>query len=77
MLDILNGLTEPLSYGFMVRGLIAATIVGIVCAVLGTYIILRGMALFGNALAHAILPGVGVAYLVAGQIYRIAAYRRY
>ena len=66
MVDIFSWLIEPLSYGFMLRGLVAASIVGIVCAVLGTYIILRGMALFGNALAHAILPGVGVAYLAAG-----------
>lgn len=58
---------EPLGYAFMMRGLIAAVIVGIVCAVLGTYIVLRGMALFGNALAHAILPGVAVAYLAGGN----------
>lgn len=58
---------EPLSYAFMVRGLIAAIIVGTVCAVLGTYIVLRGMSLFGNALAHAILPGVAVGYLIGGN----------
>lgn len=58
---------DPLGYAFMVRGLIAALIVGIVCAVIGSYIVLRGMALFGNALAHAILPGVAVAYLLAGD----------
>jgi manganese/iron transport system permease protein len=51
----------------MVRGLIAALVVGIVCPVLGAYIVLRGMALFGNALAHAILPGVAIAYLVGGS----------
>jgi ABC-type Mn2+/Zn2+ transport system permease subunit len=51
----------------MVRGLTAALIVGIVCAVLGTYIVLRGMAFFGDAIAHAILPGVAVGYLVAGN----------
>jgi ABC-type Mn2+/Zn2+ transport system permease subunit len=45
----------------------AALIVGIVCAVLGSYIVLRGMALFGNAMAHAILPGVAVSYLVGGS----------
>lgn len=67
MLDILDFLLNPLGYAFMVRGLIAAFIVGIVCAVLGTYIVLRGMALFGNALAHAILPGVAVGYLLAGN----------
>ena len=42
-------LLDPLGYAFMVRGLAAALIVGVVCAVLGTYVILRGLALFGNA----------------------------
>jgi len=57
---------EPLSYPFMVRGLIAAGLVGVVCAVVGTFIVLRGMAFFGDALAHTILPGVAVGYLVGG-----------
>lgn len=63
MIDILF---EPLQYAFMVRGLIAAVMVGIVCAVIGTYVVLRGMAFFGDALAHAILPGIAVGYLVGG-----------
>ena len=63
MADILIWLTNPLGYNFMLRGLTAAAIVGIVCAVLGTYIVLRGMAFFGDALAHAILPGVAMGYL--------------
>lgn len=63
MIDIL---LEPLSYAFMIRGLIAALLVGIVCAIVGTYVVLRGMAFFGNALAHSILPGVAVGYLVSG-----------
>ena len=66
MAEVFNWITEPLSYAFMIRGLVAVVIVGIVSGVLGTFIILRGMALFGNALAHAILPGVAVAYLLAG-----------
>ncbi|MBP9675159.1 MAG: metal ABC transporter permease, partial [Anaerolineaceae bacterium] len=56
----------PLQYAFMVRGMLAAIIVGVVCAVLGTYIVLRGMAFFGDALAHAVLPGVAVGYLIGG-----------
>jgi manganese/iron transport system permease protein len=56
----------PLQYAFMVRGLLAAILVGVVCAVVGTYVVLRGMAFFGDALAHAILPGVAVGYLVSG-----------
>ncbi len=66
MVDIFTWLTEPLGYAFMVRGLTAAVIVGIVCAVLGTYIVLRGMSFFGSAISHAILPGVAVGYLWGG-----------
>ena len=57
---------NPLRYPFMVRGLLAAIMVGVVCATSGTYVVLRGMAFLGDALAHAILPGVAVGYLVGG-----------
>ncbi len=63
---MLNLVLEPLSYPFMQRGLLAAIMVGIVCASVGTYVVLRGMAFFGDALAHAILPGVAVGYLLSG-----------
>lgn len=59
-------LVEPFQYAFMVRGFIAAVLVGVVCAVVGTYVVLRGMAFFSDALAHAILPGVAIGYLVGG-----------
>ncbi len=59
-------LLEPLRYAFMQRGFLAALMVGIVCAVVGTYVVLRGMAFFGDALAHSILPGIAVGYLVGG-----------
>jgi manganese/iron transport system permease protein len=59
-------LLTPLNYAFMVRGLLAALMVGAVCATVGTYVVLRGMAFFGDALAHAILPGVAIGYLVGG-----------
>lgn len=52
----------------MQRGLAAAVIVGVLCAVMGTYVVLRGMAFLGDALAHAILPGVAVAYLLGGNL---------
>jgi ABC-type Mn2+/Zn2+ transport system permease subunit len=57
---------EPLQYSFMLRGMIAAVLVGIVCAVVGTYVVLRGMAFFGDALAHTILPGIALGYLISG-----------
>ncbi|HID54067.1 MAG TPA: metal ABC transporter permease [Anaerolineae bacterium] len=61
---MINWLLEPLQYGFVTRALLAAVIVGIVCPVVGTYIVLRGMAFLGDALAHTILPGVVAAYLL-------------
>lgn len=61
---MLDWLTDPLQYTFMTRALIAALIVGVVCSVLGAYIVLRGMAFFGDALAHTILPGVVIAFLL-------------
>ncbi|MGC9520866.1 MAG: metal ABC transporter permease [Anaerolineae bacterium] len=56
----------PLTYPFMVRGLVAAVIVGVVCALVGTYMVLRGMAFLGDALAHAVLPGVAIGYILSG-----------
>lgn len=59
-------LTEPMAHSFMVRAMIAVVLVGAVCGLLGTYVVLRGLAFLGDALAHAILPGVAVGYLVGG-----------
>ncbi|MCA9957817.1 MAG: metal ABC transporter permease [Anaerolineales bacterium] len=56
--------TDPLQFDFIVRALLAATAVGIVCSILGAYVVLRGMAFFGDALAHTILPGVVIAFLL-------------
>jgi manganese/iron transport system permease protein len=65
-MELVDLLLEPLRFPFMVRGLLAAIMVGIVCSVVGTFVVLRGMSFFGDALAHAILPGVAVGYLVSG-----------
>jgi ABC-type Mn2+/Zn2+ transport system permease subunit len=61
-------LLQPLAYGFMQRGMLASVMVGTLCAVVGCYVVLRGMAYLGDAMSHAILPGVAVAYLVKGEI---------
>ena len=66
MSAIIDWIVTPMSYAFMVRGLAAALIVGVVCAVLGTFVVLRGMAFLGDALSHAILPALAVGYLVGG-----------
>jgi len=65
-MTIIDLLITPLNYSFMVRGLSAAILTGIVCAVVGVYVVVRGMAFFGDALAHSILPGVAVGYLITG-----------
>ena len=65
---MIEWLTKPLTYEFMQRGLLASTLVGVLCAVVGTYVVLRGMAFLGDALAHAILPGVAIAYLLDGNL---------
>ena len=57
-------LIEPLTYGFVARGLIAGILAGIGCAVLSAFIVWRGMAFVGDAMAHAILPGIVVAYML-------------
>jgi len=69
MAGLIELLVTPLRYPFMVRGLLASLVVGTLCAVVGTYVVLRGMAFFGDALAHAILPGVAVAYLLETNLF--------
>lgn len=59
----MNWLLEPLQYAFIGRALLASIIVGLVCSILGVYIVLRGMAFLGDAMAHTILPGVVIAFL--------------
>lgn len=65
---MISFLLQPLSYEFMQRGLAASVIVGLVCSVIGCYVVLRSMAFLGDALAHAILPGIAIAYLFGGNL---------
>jgi ABC-type Mn2+/Zn2+ transport system permease subunit len=57
---------EPLRYEFMQRALLAAVMLGIVAGVIGCFIVIRGMAFLTDALSHAVLPGVAVAYIIGG-----------
>ncbi|MBC6992891.1 iron chelate uptake ABC transporter family permease subunit [Neolewinella lacunae] len=59
-------LFEILSEVWALRAIVASSMVGLMCGVLGCFIVLRNMSLVGDALAHAILPGVVVAYMIAG-----------
>ena len=60
MIDLL----EPLQYGFVVRAMLGATLVAIVCAGVGVLVVLRGLAFLGDAVAHAAFPGVVIAFLL-------------
>ncbi len=60
-------IVEPLRFPFMVRGMIAAMSVGGLCAIVGSFVVLRGMAFMGDAIAHSILPGLACGVLTAGR----------
>jgi manganese/iron transport system permease protein len=62
-------LTDPMAYGFMQRGLVAALLVGIVCAVMGTFVVLKGLAFIGDAVSHAAFPGLVIAYIIGAPLY--------
>lgn len=58
-------LLEPLSYHYMFKAILVCALVGGVCAFLSSYLILKGWSLMGDALAHSVVPGVALAYLLA------------
>lgn len=59
----LQALIEPFQYPFMQTAALASVLVGITCAMLGVYVVLRRMAFIGDALSHTVLPGLVIAYL--------------
>ena len=65
----MNLVLDPLHFAFFVRALAASAIVGLVCATVGSYMVLRGMAFMGDALGHSAFPGVVVAYLIKAPFY--------
>ena len=60
----MNALLEPFRYPFMVDAMIVGTAVGAVCAVLSCYLVLKGWSLMGDAISHAVLPGIVLAYAI-------------
>ncbi|GAA1127277.1 metal ABC transporter permease [Arthrobacter flavus] len=63
-MEILNFLTEPLQYGFLTRALIVTVCAAVVASVLSCWLILMGWSLMGDAVSHAVLPGVALAYII-------------
>lgn len=68
-MQLLNWFTGPLAYSFLQRSLLASLMVGVLCSVIGCYVVLRSMAFLGDAMAHAVLPGVAIAYLIGGNLF--------
>ncbi len=64
MSTLIDFVTVPLSYGFMQRALVVAVLVGAVCAVLSCYLVLKGWSLMGDAISHAVLPGIVIAFVL-------------
>ncbi|MBL9190547.1 MAG: metal ABC transporter permease [Opitutaceae bacterium] len=60
----MSRLLEPFQYGFMVDAMIVGVAVGAVCAVLSCYLVLKGWSLMGDAISHAVLPGIVIAYAI-------------
>src|SRR3954470_4616534 len=63
----MSWLSEPLQHTFMLHAFIAIIMVGVICGVTGVFVTLRGLAFMGDALTHAIFPGVVIAYLLGGN----------
>ncbi len=68
-MPLLYTLLEPLHYGFMQRSLIVAILVGLICAVVGSYLMVQRLALLGDAISHSVLPGLAIAYLLGINIF--------
>ena len=59
---MIDFLLEPFNYNYMVNAMCVSTLVGVVCAFLSSYIMLKGWSLIGDALSHSVIPGVAIAY---------------
>lgn len=64
MESVLAFFTEPMGFAFMQRAMLAAVLIGAVCSVLSCYLILKGWALMGDAISHAVLPGIVIAFVL-------------
>ena len=61
---VVDLIIDPFGYGFMLRALYVSVLVGIVCPILGAFVVTRGLAFMGDAMSHAVLPGLVVAFML-------------
>jgi manganese/iron transport system permease protein len=62
--NVINLLLSPLAYDFFVRALLASALVGVACAVIGSFVVLKGMSFIGDAVSHSAFPGIVIAYML-------------
>lgn len=70
---MIDALLEPLRYDFFLRALVASSLVGLICAVVGTYVVLKGISFIGDGISHAAFPGIVGAFMLQGPYYLGAA----
>jgi len=63
-MNLIHWFTAPLQFEFMVKAILVSALVGVVCSALSCFMILKGWALMGDAVSHAVLPGVVIAYVL-------------
>jgi len=63
-MNLIDLLLSPLAYDFFVRALIASALVGVACAVIGSFVVLKGMSFIGDAVSHSAFPGIVIAYML-------------
>ncbi|AFZ30381.1 metal ABC transporter permease [Gloeocapsa sp. BRSZ] len=66
---MLEAIIEPLQYSFMQRSLVIAVLVGVICAIVGSYLMVQRLALLGDAISHSVLPGLAIAFIVGADIF--------
>jgi ABC-type Mn2+/Zn2+ transport system permease subunit len=65
---VMELLLEPFGYGFMRNALAAGLLTAVASSLVGTWVVMRGLAFIGDALAHGVLPGIALAYLLGGNL---------
>lgn len=64
-MELIDGILQPLQYDFMLKAILISSLVGVVCALLSCFLVLRRWSLMGDAVSHSVLPGVVIAYALS------------